>query len=275
MGRQNEDFQPLDPPDDEDEAPEVFPAARSHAAVAQDFVKKHQTDIRYEPEFSRWYIWDGKLWKPDNANKIRTMSLTFCAKESETVSRTVANQNAGKEVGSRTMINSVVSLASATEGVVIDRFTFDADPFLLNAQNGIVDLCTGRLHPHDRTKFCSQITSCQIAPTEDCPTWKRFLREATDDDVDFEHFLQMAVGYMLSGDVSAQVFFFLWGLTNTGKGSFPRHDQGDVLHLSPPLRREDVAAEGEERIGNPVGHGPHRQFAADDGRRTAAKCLFR
>ena len=53
-------------------------------------------------------------------------------------------------------IKSMLELSKAS--LVIKADKLDANPFDLNTPAGIVDLTTGRLQPHDRAAYCSQIT---------------------------------------------------------------------------------------------------------------------
>jgi putative DNA primase/helicase len=52
-----------------------------------------------------------------------------------------------------------------------------------------------------------------------CPVFKKFLKRITGEDVDVQIFIQKAVGYSLTGDMSEQVFFFVHGRGNNGKST--------------------------------------------------------
>src|SRR5262249_50802118 len=52
-----------------------------------------------------------------------------------------------------------------------------------------------------------------------CPKWLAFLERVVPDP-DVRAFLQRAVGYSLTADVGAQVFFFFYGLGANGKSTF-------------------------------------------------------
>ena len=71
--------------------------------------------------------------------------LSFC-KRSE-------NQNS---------INNTIKRARALFPVSINDL--DADPWLLNCENGTIDLKTGRLLPHDRAQRLTQVCAASYTP---------------------------------------------------------------------------------------------------------------
>lgn len=107
---------------------------------------------------------------------------------------------------------------------------FDNQPDLLNVKNGVIDLRTGALMPHapePRFTYCVPIEYSPGALESDgMSVWESFLRDvlavANEDNPDPElvDFLQMAVGYSLSGRTSEEVFFYLYGPTRSGKSTF-------------------------------------------------------
>lgn len=102
---------------------------------------------------------------------------------------------------------------------------WDRDIYLLGTPNGTVDLRTGVLRP---SLVEDRITkSTAVVPDSDdaCPVWLRFLREATGNDAELILFLQQICGYALTGDVSEQMLFFIFGAGGNGKGTFLRNLQ--------------------------------------------------
>lgn len=96
----------------------------------------------------------------------------------------------------------------------------DADPYLLNAENGIIDLRTGKLRPHDASDLQTKLLSVRYEPEAGCPLFLTFLESALRGDAELLAFVKKAVGYSLTGSTSEQVFFFLHGPGSTGKSTF-------------------------------------------------------
>ena len=100
--------------------------------------------------------------------------------------------------------------------------------FLLNCKNGTIDLSTGRLKPHDKEDYITKTVSVNYDPDATCPQWENFLDRIMDNNEDLIKFLQRAIGYALTGDVSEQCFFILWGEGDNGKSTFSR-TVGNIL----------------------------------------------
>jgi putative DNA primase/helicase len=93
----------------------------------------------------------------------------------------------------------------------------DRNKFLLNVDNGTIDLRTGELGPHDPTDFITKIVPISYDPEAKCPTFLRVVNWITKGDREFVNYLRRAFGYSLTGDTTEQVFFFIIGPGRTGK----------------------------------------------------------
>ena len=68
-------------------------------------------------------------------------------------------------------------------------------------------------------------THIRYDPHAKCPTWIKFLESVMKDEQgnvkdELIDFLQKSIGYTLTGDISEQVAFFLWGTGRNGKSTF-------------------------------------------------------
>ena len=57
-----------------------------------------------------------------------------------------------------------------------------------------------------------------VGPGGDCPRFKLFMREIMAGDEEMVAFVQRVLGYCLTGDISEEVIFFLYGTGQNGKG---------------------------------------------------------
>ena len=96
----------------------------------------------------------------------------------------------------------------------------DADPWLFNCDNGITDCRSGRLLPHDRNKLMTMISPVEYHPKAVCPQWTKFLRSIFGENRQLIRFVQKAMGTCLSGDVSVQSMFILYGTGANDKSTF-------------------------------------------------------
>ena len=56
------------------------------------------------------------------------------------------------------------------------------------------------------------------SPGGDCPRWKKFIRQVTNDNEELQRYLQRIAAYALTGITREQELFFFYGTGNNGKG---------------------------------------------------------
>ena len=97
---------------------------------------------------------------------------------------------------------------------------FDTDNFLLNTVSGVVDCRSGNQTPHTHNHYMLKQSPVKYDKTAQCPRWLQFLNEVFANDIELIQYIQRAVGYSLTGDMSEQVFFILNGSGSNGKSTF-------------------------------------------------------
>ncbi len=113
----------------------------------------------------------------------------------------------------------MIALARSEPGIPILPAQLDTDPWLLNVSNGTLDLRTGELRPHRREDLITKLAPVEYHADAPCQLWLDFLARIMAGNVDLIRFLQRAIGYALTGDVSEQVLFFLHGTGANGKST--------------------------------------------------------
>jgi P4 family phage/plasmid primase-like protien len=121
---------------------------------------------------------------------------------------------------STSSISSMMKRASVQPKIYMEEAAFDANPFLLNVQNGTLNLMTGELAPHDPRDMMTKIAACDYDPDARSDKWERFLEEATRGQDGLLEFLERAAGYTLTGDTREDKIFVLHGVGGTGKSTF-------------------------------------------------------
>jgi putative DNA primase/helicase len=171
--------------------------------------------IKYVSDMG-WLIWDGKRWKLDTKKEIERItakvlrSLYKSEDETETKwARMCERRNI--------RMNSIKDLMPLVPG---ERDDFDRHKYLFNVENGIVDLKTGKLLPHDREKKLTKITNVEFDENAKSPTWLVFLEQIFKGDKELVDYMQRLVGYSLTGDISEQSMYFLVGGGSNGKSTF-------------------------------------------------------
>ena len=110
---------------------------------------------------------------------------------------------------------------------------FDTDPNILNCPNGVVDLRTGELRSHSASDRFMHCTSVAYNPNADQSIWTNWLSDAVGLDVC--EWLQIAIGYTLTGYTREEILFYLFGPPRAGKGLFT---ETIAAMLGEPLAKE-------------------------------------
>jgi putative DNA primase/helicase len=114
---------------------------------------------------------------------------------------------------------AMLELLKTLPGMTVRRDFFDRDPLLLNCKNGTVELRTGLLRPHRREDYITKLISVNYDEKASCPLWLNFLEKTFEVESDIIPFLQRVFGYSLTGDMSEQCFFILYGEGANGKST--------------------------------------------------------
>ena len=130
---------------------------------------------------------------------------------------------------------NLLGIAASNSEAKIDQL--DCDPFLLNVENGTIDLRTGKLRPHRADDFITKLAPIKFDPDASCPRFEAFLDQIFDGDQELIRFLQRALGYSLTGVATEQVFFLLFGTGANGKSTLMELlalGLGDYALAAPP-----------------------------------------
>lgn len=187
---------------------------------AERIVAEYGHVIRYV-NGAGWYTWDGKRWKEDKSRKVERITSKTLRKLFKSEDKYEVRW--GKQCEKRAIrMNSIKDMIPL---VPAQRADFDKHKYLLNVKNGVIDLKTGELSLHDRDFMLTKMANVEYKKEEDCPNWKAFLESIfkdTEGNTDYEliDFIQKAIGYSLTSDISEQVMFFLYGGGRNGKSTF-------------------------------------------------------
>lgn len=193
---------------------------------AMRLVRLHGRDIRYCHAWRKWLIWDSRRWKIDDRGRIKRKAKDTVFKiyrELEKCSDKKSRQRLFSHAiksESDMRIRAMLSLAESELGISVIPDELDKNPWVLNCENGTLDLRTGILNAHNKDDLITKI--CPVSYKEDveCPKWLKFLNTILDQNQDLIGFIQRAVGYSLTGITREQCLFFLYGIGANGKSTF-------------------------------------------------------
>ena len=103
--------------------------------------------------------------------------------------------------------------------VKTDIARYDTETNRLNVNNGVINLMTGELEPHSKDDFFTYCLDIDYDEDAYCPEWEEFLESSVDGE-DMLSYLQTVAGYLLTGEITEEVLFYIYGPTRSGKGTF-------------------------------------------------------
>ncbi|MCD8396687.1 MAG: phage/plasmid primase, P4 family [Lachnospiraceae bacterium] len=173
----------------------------------------------YVPKRKKWYFYDGKHWVEDSQNQameyckaIADALMQYCAQYVE--DETVKNSYVKHIEKWLRFHNREVILKDASSVAPVYISEFDSDSFLLNCENGTLDLNSGNFREHDSADKITKLAAVKYDPGARCERWESFIEEVTCGDSALAAYIQKALGYALTGDTSYECFFILYGATS-------------------------------------------------------------
>lgn len=220
---------------------EPGPLIKPGVAVSEDlaalaFADSYGGKLAYCHDHGKWFEYDGHIW-----SICRTPVAFHYARElARFLSRTSPS---GAQMQKARFAASVESFARADPVFRRTSDFWDKDIWLLGTPAGTVDLKTGKLREPDQADNITKSTAIAPEIVDDCPVWDNFLRQATGDDPGMIRFLQQISGYALTGDISEQSLFFIYGDGGNGKGTFLNTIQSIMGAYAKPASMDTFAAQ--------------------------------
>ena len=202
--RDAEEFHPLRNAEDDPLS------SSSDDAIALRFADRHASDLRFVANWGQWLRHNGRQWRHDNTLLARDLARDVCRVCAEEFDYKTA-----VKIESAKTISAVESLARADRRLAATVDQWDADPWLLNTPDGVVDLKTGDLRPHRIEDFMTKITA--VGPGGNCPLFLAFLNRIMNGNADLISYLQRVFGYGLTGEILEHALFFWYGTGANGK----------------------------------------------------------
>jgi putative DNA primase/helicase len=194
-----------------------IPVFASEEAMANVLVQTRLNGEWHYASDGRWYYFDARCWCLDEIAGVYDLARMVCR---ATAANDGLSATVRRSICSARSISGVERIARTDRAVAVAVEAFDNDPWVFNTPDGLVDLRTGELLPHDKNRLCMRLAGASPQPGIACPTWRRFLYEVTGGDRLYQAYLLRLIGYSLLGVTPEEIFVFLWGPANTGKSKF-------------------------------------------------------
>lgn len=217
---------------EDDELTDVSNAAR--------FAKKFVRRLAFVPARGRWMEFIREAWRTDTLGRItqhaievtRDMLLEASKLAIEAAQIRDKTQRAmlaaeaaallahARKSQQKPRLDAMVTIAATDPWLTVEQDDLDANDLLLGVQNGVIELGeTTTFRAGKPDDFITRQAECEwLGGDEDvhCPLWEQFLQQMQPDP-DVRHWLQMFVGYCLTGKTSEQLFVVMHGTGANGK----------------------------------------------------------
>lgn len=196
---------------------------------AARFVEWLEGDYRYLYPWKQWAHWNGDGWTLDPTGRHESL-ITMEAREfgrdlmEQAIALPLGPQQIAATAAARRALSAdhlfaTIKLAKSEPDIRISPTDFDADPWMLGVQNGVIDLRTGAFREVQKEDLILKKCGISFEPDAKCPMWEEFLEQILPD-AEVRTFMQRAVGYALTGKTTEQCLFFLYGMGQNGKSTF-------------------------------------------------------
>jgi len=176
----------------------------TQSEIGTEYVHQHHDTMYTRGDF---YRYERGVWERQAETTIRReVWQALCRYESVDRCRPTANMLSG-------------GMRYIEDHVFIPENQVDVRPNLINLLNGTYDLELQGLLTHNQAHYLTTQLPFAYDPDATCPTWQYFLHSSLTQEQPHDHnsdpelamFLQEAVGYSLTTDISHHVSFWCYG----------------------------------------------------------------
>lgn len=198
---------------------------------ARRLVSEHGRRLRFVVPWRKWLVWDDARWSRDltgeaqRCAKAIARELMLAAQalpddpgDKEGKSKRDGMLAAARRAESANGIRGMLELAGTELGIALSPEMLDRYPDLLNVANGVLELPTGVLHPHDPNLNLSKVTAAAYDPQAQAPEFVKFL-ERVQPDAEMREFLARLLGHALSGRIREHILPVFHGIGANGKST--------------------------------------------------------
>ncbi len=192
---------------------------------AERMAARYSPVLRYCQPWKKWLVWTGQKWEPDCLGKVNAMAKQTVRKILEEAAG-ISDKEERKRIAawsfrceSASRIEAMIKLAWSERRVPILPADLDPDHWLLNCENGTIDLRTGQLHDHDKGDMITRMAPVNFDMDAECPLWEMVIQRVFEGSEPLIGFVRRLFGIALTGDVSEQILPIFYGSGANGKST--------------------------------------------------------
>lgn len=167
--------------------------------IFAEYLQTHNQLLVHEGEL--FYQYNGSVWRTLPEHRLKRLIRDTIQGAQKNLYRSW--------MGDQAMEMLRVALAEAGE----------MNPYrhLVNLANGMFDVNTGKLLPHDPAYRSTVQIPLEYSPDAECSRFEQFVGEIMEDDPERVAVLQEVIGYLLSPDTKLHYAYFFYGQGSNGK----------------------------------------------------------
>jgi len=197
----------------------------------QVFAELHLGRLKYVYPARKWIRWDERRWSwcsgGEALEAAKATAQEVLRRAAEDFQRDPSSAEAKRKLSQaqqsfnlKRLEPMLICAAAETEMHVTEMSELDANPMLLGCRNGVIDLKNGQLLWPQPEMLITKQVDAEYHKEAPCPQWEKFLVDIMLGDRETIDYLQKAVGYTLTGNVSEELLHFAYGTGRNGKSVF-------------------------------------------------------
>ena len=190
------------------------------------FLRAYEDTIRYCITWDKFLVWNGTNWEIDARGFVQERIPIFIHQMyrimrfiNDRILKSDFEKHLIKSESFR-RIQAIVGLLKMQPSIKVIEKELDTDIYLFNVEGLTLNLKTGKAREPNIKNLITKKSRFIYEKDAECPTWNLFLMQIFNKDLQLIRFIQKAMGYALSGDVSEQCLFILWGTGANCKSTF-------------------------------------------------------
>lgn len=180
----------------------------------------YKNQLRYVPGLDVWATYDGAKWILGEDGKSSSVYpyVRKLADKMKDAAKDDKERKFAKKFASMKKISPAISFMKGIEEIFIKQQDLDTHKNLLNCKNGVVDLETKKLYPHDPDLLLTQQVHAEYKPAHHNDVVDNFFKTILPDEETRLAFLRF-LGYGLTGEINEEKALFIFGGGGNGKGT--------------------------------------------------------
>ncbi|MEM4168373.1 MAG: phage/plasmid primase, P4 family [Candidatus Caldarchaeum sp.] len=198
---------------------ETFCEDGTHADTLAELFRNR---LRYAVHQGKWRYWNGKVWETIGDSRVIHLAREALLEhyrpllcEQDASRRNVATR-LYKQANQLVRLSAALKILAGRDGVYTKSSEWDRNPWLLNLNNGILDLEKGVLLPHSPEYLCTKLAPVDYSPGANGTKWRQHIQRFLPNP-NVRRQVQRYLGSALVGVVSEEVLQIWYGTGANGK----------------------------------------------------------